>query len=74
MIPAKYTAIVFAFFMAMLMAFVMSAVLTLVNLGFVADFFSRWMKAFAVAWVCAFPAVMVMAPLARKLTAKFVLY
>lgn len=67
MIPAKYTPLVFAFFMSMLMAFLMSAVLTFINLGAIPDFFSRWMRAFAIAWICAFPAVLVMVPLARKL-------
>lgn len=72
MIPGKYTAVVFAFFMSMLMAFVMSAVLTLLNLGFIPDFFGRWMRAFLVAWVFAFPAVMVLAPIARKIVMKLV--
>ena len=66
-IPAKFTPIAFAFFMSMLMAFLMSAVLTLVNLGPVPDFLARWMRAFAIAWSCAFPAVILVAPIARKL-------
>jgi hypothetical protein len=72
MIPAKFTPIVFAFVMSLLMAFVMSGILTLVNLGFVHDFFARWMHGFVIAWACAFPTVMVMAPVARSLVAKIV--
>ena len=58
--------------MSMLMAFLMSAVLTLVNLGQVPDFFAKWMRAFAIAWFCAFPAVLLVAPIARKLVAMLV--
>lgn len=71
-IPARYTPIAFAFFMSMLMAFLMSAVLTLVNLGAVPDFLMKWMRAFAIAWCCAFPAVLLVSPIARKLVATFV--
>jgi len=72
MIPAKYTPLVFAFFMSMMMAFVMSGVLTLANLGFPSDFFSRWMRAFAIAWACAFLAVLLIAPVARKIVTTLV--
>ncbi len=53
--------------MSMLMAFIMSGVLTLVNLGPVADFPVRWMRAFAIAWACAFPTVLLVSPIARRL-------
>jgi hypothetical protein len=71
-IPAKFAPLVFAFFMSMLMAFLMSAILTLVNLGPVPDFITRWMRAFAIAWCCAFPAVLLVAPIARRLAGKVV--
>lgn len=71
-VPARFTAVVFAFFMSMLMAFVMSAVLTLVNLGPVSDFFAKWMRAFVIAWCFAFPAVLLVAPVARRLAAAVV--
>jgi len=50
----------------------MSAVLTLVNLGPVADFPVRWMRAFAIAWACAFPTVLLVSPIARRLVAMVV--
>jgi len=68
-IPAKHTQIVFAFFMSLLMAFIMSGVLTLVNLGPVPDYFAKWMHGFAIAWACAFPTVLLVAPVARRLVA-----
>jgi hypothetical protein len=71
-IPYRFTPLVFAFAMSLMMAFLMSAVLTLVNLGAVPDFFSRWMRAFAIAWCCAFPAVVLVAPLARLIVTRLV--
>lgn len=71
-IPARFTPIVFAFVMAMLMAFIMSGILTLVNLGPVAGFFSKWMHAFPIAWACAFPSVMLVSPIVRRLVAMLV--
>lgn len=58
--------------MSMLMAFIMSGVLTLVNLGPVANYISKWMHAFVIAWACAFPAVLLVAPIARRLVAAVV--
>ena len=72
MIPAKYAPLVFAFFMSMMMAFLMSGVLTIVNLGFPSDFISRWIRAFVIAWCFAFPAVLLVAPMARKIVEKLI--
>ena len=68
-IPAKHTQIVFAFFMSLMMAFIMSGVLTLANLGPIPGFFGKWMHGFGVAWICAFPTVLLVAPIARRLVA-----
>jgi hypothetical protein len=70
MIPARFTAVVFAFFMSLLMAFIMSGILTAVNLGVGAAFFAKWMHGFAVAWACAFPTVLVVSPVVRRIVAK----
>ena len=40
-IPAKFTPIVFAFYMSGIMAFLMSAVLVAMNTGFGGDYFTR---------------------------------
>jgi hypothetical protein len=41
---------IFPIVMALMMAFLVSAMITFANLGFASDFFSRWMRAFAIAW------------------------
>lgn len=55
--------------LAGMMAFMMTAVITWLNLGFVPDFLGRWMKAFVVAWPLAYLAALSAAPFARRGTA-----
>jgi len=45
----------------------MSAVVTLINLGIVHDFFTLWMRAFIRAWIVAFPAVLLVVPVVRRI-------
>lgn len=70
MISKKYYNIVFAFLMASCMAFIMSGVMTLVNLGFGPLFIHFWMKAFGVGFSVAFPSVLIIAPIVRRVTNK----
>jgi hypothetical protein len=73
-LDAKYTPVVFAFFMSMIMAFIMSGILTALNLYPIslADWFVRWMRAFPIAWFFAFFAALVAAPLVRRLVPRFI--
>ena len=52
-----------SFFMTILMSFV----ITLINVGFSEMFFSQWFGAFWRAYVIAFPAVLTVVPLVRKI-------
>ncbi|HOK67037.1 MAG TPA: DUF2798 domain-containing protein [Anaerohalosphaeraceae bacterium] len=56
------------FFMSLLMASVMSAVMTLVNTGPGPGFFLRWMRAFCIGFAAAYPTAFLCAPLAQRLT------
>lgn len=58
--------------MGAMMVFLMTFVITLLNLGWKTDFVWAWAKAYAVAYVVAVPAIYFLAPLARKLTLRFV--
>ncbi len=68
-IPQKYTGLLFAFVMSLLMAFLMSGVLTAVFVGVDGQFIAHWMNGFIHAWPIAFPAILVVAPLVRKIVA-----
>ncbi|MDP1593041.1 MAG: DUF2798 domain-containing protein [Gallionella sp.] len=60
----------FSLIMGLLMISLMTFVITAVNIGFPADFLSRWCKAFAVAYTVGVPVIFFVAPLARKLTGR----
>ena len=66
-IPKKYTGLLFAFVMPLLMACLMSGVLTAVFAGFDNQFFANWFNDFVHAWPIAFPAILVITPLVRKI-------
>lgn len=63
---------VFPICMAFFMALLMTAVITAVNIGFPPDYFFRWMKAFAIAWPIAAIVAFLTVPLARRITARIV--
>ncbi len=69
-LPARWQPLLYAGFMSLFMAFCMSGILTLVNLGWIDGFFGKWLHAFLVAWPIAFPLVLLFAPLTRKLLAR----
>jgi hypothetical protein len=54
--------------MAFFMALLMTLVITFINLGFTAHFFSQWLKAFTIAWPLSSIVAFVAVPLARKIT------
>jgi len=66
-IDKKYQNIVFAFFMALFMSCIMSLVISVFNVGFVSNILLIWLKAWSFAFVVAFPTVVTVAPIAKKL-------
>lgn len=65
----RTTPVVFAFFMAGIMAFLMCATIASVNGGITADLPRRTMEAYAVAMPVAFICVMLVRPLVGRLVA-----
>lgn len=68
--PQKKFHLVFSLVMGALMIFIMTFVISLVNVGWGAHFFRAWMKAFAIAYVVGVPVIFFLAPVARKITGK----
>jgi len=64
--------LVFSFVMAFKMVLIMTFVVTAANVGFPEDFLGKWAHAFLVAYVVAVPVIYFVAPVARKLTARWV--
>jgi len=55
-------------FVASIMAFVMTAVITFINLGFPPNFLQRWLLAFVIAWPIAVSAAFVAILISRGAT------
>jgi hypothetical protein len=66
----KHSNLLFAFFMSVLMAFLMSGILTAIHLGLTPHFIAQWLHSFTLAWPIAFPAILLIAPVVRKFVAK----
>ena len=58
--------------MASLMTFIMSGVVSFVNMGLVDNFLHIWAGAFVKAFVVAFPSVLIVVPIVRRLVKKIV--
>lgn len=65
--PARYAPILFGFILSALMSFLVSGIATFRNAGLVDGFFSIWISAWLPSWLIAFPVVLVVAPIARRL-------
>lgn len=71
-LPQKYYNITFSLFMAFIMTALMSFVVTSYNLGFGDDFLVRWLKSWRIAFILAFPILLVVAPVVRKFTTQLI--
>ncbi len=67
MIPARLAPVLFGFLLSGMMSFLVSGVATLRALGPIEGFAWYWFTAWLPAWGVAFPAVLVVAPVARRL-------
>ena len=56
----------------LLMAFVMSGIVTLINQGWFDGFFSQWMHAYVRVWPIAFVLLFVLRPLVTQIVARLV--
>ncbi len=71
-LPARYAAIVLPFFLTFFMTFVISGISTLKSLGMVPAFWSIWPVAWGWSWAIAFPTLLVVMPLVRRLVSAIV--
>lgn len=71
-LPAKYAAIVMPFFLSGLMSGVVSIINMIKNMGWIDGFFHIWFSSWMLSWLIAFPGVLIVLPLVKKLTAMLV--
>jgi hypothetical protein len=71
-LPKNIFHFIFSIVMGAMMVFLMTCVITLANIGIPADFLSRWMHSFLIAYPIAVPIIYFLAPVARKITVRIV--
>jgi hypothetical protein len=71
-LPARYASVVMPLVLSILMTFIVSAISTLRSVGLAPDFFELWISAWGLSWLVAFPALLAVLPLVRKITAAVV--
>ena len=70
MIPGRFEQLAFSFLLSIFMSCIVSGVAVLNTTGFVESFLTLWMTAWLKSWIIAFPAILFVAPLTRRLVAK----
>lgn len=66
-LPARTLPVVMPLLLSLKMTFVVSGISTLKSLGLVDGFLAKWMAAWGLSWLVAFPVLLVMMPLVRRL-------
>jgi hypothetical protein len=64
--------IIFPILMTAIIVFLVSAVVTFLNIGLRGDYFSQWLGSFIIAWPIAAVVAFIAIPLARQATQKIV--
>jgi hypothetical protein len=72
MIPARFAPILFGLILSGLMSFIVSGLSTFRALGLVDHFALVWLGNWAVSWTIAFPTVLLVAPITRRIVGKLV--
>jgi len=71
-LPAQFELPLFALLLSGLMSFIVSGVALVRNLGALPEW-AAWINAWLSSWLVAFPAVILIAPLVRKIVARWVM-
>lgn len=72
MLPARLGPVLFGLLLSGMMSALVSGIATLRAIGWVEGLGAMWLGAWLSSWAVAFPAVLVVAPLARRLVGRLV--
>jgi hypothetical protein len=72
MIPARFAPILFGFILSGLMSFMVSGIATARTVPIDAAFLGIWIAGWLPSWALAFPAVLIVAPITRRIVARMV--
>lgn len=70
--PPRFAPVLFGLVLSALLSFIVSGIATARNAGFVDGFLGLWINAWLPSWIIAFPTVLIVAPMARRLVGVFV--
>jgi hypothetical protein len=71
-LPPRYAGIVMPLVLSVLMTFVVSGIATLVNIGVTPTILTQWGRAWALSWIVAFPTLLIVLPLVRRIVGSLV--
>lgn len=71
-LPPRYNAIAMPLVLSGLMTIVVSGISTLNAVGMAPDWHVLWLKAWLLSWAVAFPVMVFVLPVARRMVARFV--
>ena len=71
-LPARYAAIVLPLLLSCVMTFLISGISTLRGVGFAPGVLQLWLGSWGLSWLIAFPSLLAVLPLVRRLTAAVV--
>jgi hypothetical protein len=71
-LPARYAAVVLPFFLSCIMTCLISGISTLRGVGLAPGVLQLWLGSWGVSWLIAFPTLLAVLPLVRRLTAAVV--
>lgn len=66
-LPARYNAIAIPLALSFLMTFIVSGISTFSGVGFTAGVLEKWMQAWGLSWITAFPIMIFVLPVVRRL-------
>jgi hypothetical protein len=72
-IARRFEHVVFSLLLSGMMSLIVSGISTVLAKGFTSGLIQQWLMAWLPSWAIAFPAILVVAPLVRRLVHKLVL-
>jgi Protein of unknown function (DUF2798) len=72
MFPARFAPFAFGFVLSGLMSLMVSGIATIRTVGMIDGFVDLWVRAWLPSWLMAFPVVLVIAPLTRRIVGSLV--
>lgn len=71
-LPARYNAIAVPLLLSLMMTCIVSGIATVNSLGLAEGFVAKWMQAWGLSWIVAFPIMLFVLPVVRRIVLVFV--